>query len=329
MNKRRNGNGAPDGWRLSALLLSCACLLTSVSAGAADFAFGAIGRAFEQHDGETALRNALAQSDADDLAFVVVNGIKSAAEPCGDDLYLRRRAMLEQAQNGVIMSLSADDWTGCQTGDGKSAAIERLNQIRELFYNDDLSFGASKLEMIRQSATPQFREYAENARWEVDGILFATLNLPSDNNHYLNYGGRNGEFEDRAIANREWLQRLFMMAANRKMAGIVLFCDADPMLPLQQRASKLRSRRDGFKEVRQQLNTLAAKYAGRVLLVHAQAMDEKIVWHGNLGVVGGSADWSKIGVNTARPNVFYIAAHKNRTPAPAPVQIPAQTKSGL
>jgi hypothetical protein len=212
------------------------------------------------------------------------------------------------------MSLAANDWMTCKNSDGKSTAIERISQIREMFYDSDLSFGASKLDLMRQSASPKFRQYAENARWEIDGILFATLNLPANNNHYLNGGGRNGEFEDRLIADRDWLRRLFTIAASKKLAGIVLFCDANPLQPLALRAPALHGQRDGFNEIRQQLTMLSEKYSGRVLLLHSQAagVGNKIVWHGNLGSLTSDLDWSKVEADTSRPSVFYVAAHKER-----------------
>jgi hypothetical protein len=313
MMRRRNLNN-PRHLLLAVLMASAALgnIFLSASASAAEFSFGVIGQSFVHNSGEPALHNALAESDQDDLAFVVVNGIKSASEPCSDQLYTRRRSMLEGAQNGIIMSLAANDWVGCKNSAGRSTAIERLNQIRELFYDSDMSFGASKLDLIRQSASPKFREYAENARWEIDDILFATVNLPINNNHYRSDGGRNGEYEDRLIANRDWLQRLFALAKNQKLPGIVLFCDANPLSPLLQRAPELRGQRDGFNEVRQLINSLSSKYAGRVLLVHSQKNAARnIIWYGNLGTLGSAADWSKIGVDAARPTLFYVAEHKD------------------
>jgi hypothetical protein len=291
-------------------------------AQATDFSFGVIGRPFVHNkndaSAESALHDALDESDADNLAFVVVNGIKTASEPCSDQLYLQRRGMLEDAQNGVIMALAANDWVSCKDKAGKSTAIERLNQIRELFYDSDMSFGASKLDLMRQSATPKFREYAENARWEFGEVLFATINLPANNNHYRSDGGRNGEYEDRLIANRDWLQRLFAIAKNKKLAGIVLISDADPLLPLLQRAPELRGQRDGFNEVRQLLNALSAKYAGHVLLVHNQRnatnaakTSRGIAWLGNFGTLASDANWSKINVDPARPTLFSVADHKD------------------
>src|ERR1700693_5241335 len=106
MNMRRRNPGRP---RPRALLLAALTLMIALSstclsapAAAADFSFGVIGQSFIHNDGETALRSALAESDADDLAFVVVNGIKSASESCSDRLYTQRRSILEEAQNGII-----------------------------------------------------------------------------------------------------------------------------------------------------------------------------------------------------------------------------------
>jgi hypothetical protein len=305
--------------RLKILLLAVSAAGFSLPAQAADFSFGVIGQAFLRNKGDAAtaensLRGALADSDADNLAFVVVNGIKTAAEPCSDQLYTQRRDLLDAAQNGVILSLAANDWVACKNKAGKSTAIERLNQIRELFYDGEMSFGASKLDLMRQSATPKFREYVENSRWEFGEILFATINLPANNNHYRSDGGRNGEYEDRLIANRDWLQRLFAIAKNKKLAGIVLFSDADPLSPLLQRAPELRGQRDGFNEVRQQLTALSAKYAGHVLLVHSQhsgTASRDIVWSGNLGTLASATNWSKVNVDPARPAVFSVIEHKD------------------
>jgi len=63
--------------------------------------------------------------------------------------------------------------------------------------------------------------------------------------------------------------------------------------------------------VRQLITTLSAKYGGRVLLVHNQQHAARnIIWYGNLGTLGSDVSWSKIGVDTARPTLFYIAEHK-------------------
>jgi hypothetical protein len=289
---------------LCALALALAVFNAPAHADEEGFSFAVIGHAFRKSSDEASLSRAIAETDEDNLAFVVVNGIKSPLEPCSDDVYERRRSLLAKAKNGLVLSLAASDWAECRRGNGRSAAIERLTRVRDLFFDEDISFGSARIPLTRESASIKFRSYAENARWEVGGIQFATLNLPANNNHYLLEAGRNSEFEDRLIANRYWLQRIFHGAARQKMAGIVIFCDANPM-SLPQGV-----RRDGYLEVRRQLQTLASHYPGRVLLVHGRNEPGAgaIGWSGNVGVLGIGAGWAKIDVNTAAAPVFRLAA---------------------
>lgn len=292
-------------------LLACTASLAAPGAWSAqqDFAFGAIGHALAGENGEETLRRAIAETDADNLAFVVVNGIKSASEPCDDALYNRRHDILSQAQNGIFMSLAASDWITCRDREQRSDATGRLTRMRELFHSGEFSLGASKLPLLRQSLTPKFRSYAENTRWEVGNVLFATLNLPAGNNHFLLDGGRNGEFEDRLIANRNWLQHLFAYATLKKSAAIVFFSDGDPFGAPPKR-SFFRTQRDGFAETRHAFSELAGKFQGRVLLVHGETAKPKapprILWTGNLGSVGMGERWLKVVVDDSLPQLFAV-----------------------
>jgi hypothetical protein len=273
------------------------------------FQFGVVGHTFGTTPDEAVLRKALADSDADNLAFVVVNGIKAGSEPCSDALYNRRRDLLRQAENGVIVSLAASDWVACRSKSG-AIASERLNRLRDLFFSDEFSFGASKIPLLRQSVTPKFRSYAENTRWEFGSVLFATINIPATNNHFVQDGGRNSEFEDRLIANLDWLQRLFGQATQKKLAGIVLFCDGNPLAPPSQHPFLLRGQRDGYAEMRQRINTLAASFRGKVLVVHGENLpdgsQERILWRRNLGNLGIAPGWSRLSVNNHHPDLFVL-----------------------
>lgn len=285
-----------------------------VQAGAAmpqpsEFSFAVINQAPNASD-DAALRTAIAETDSDNVAFVVASGIKSKAEPCSDKLYSDRKALLDEAKNGLIVSLTANDWTECKNAHGRSAAAERLNRLRDLFFVDEFSLGASKIPLVRQSTMPKFRSYVENARWEVDNVLFATINLPAANNHYRTDAGRNSEFEDRLIANRDWLHRIFMFAAHRKIVGIVLFCDGNPLAA--PRLFDANGKRNGFAEVHRQINALAPHFSGRVLVVHGASESESgatagINWGGNLGDLTLGSGWSKIGVNPTSAALFRIA----------------------
>ncbi len=304
---------------MSATVLRCALLCLALIGGVAhaadEISFGVISHGFGALRDEAVLRAAIDRSDAENLAFVVANGIKSATESCGDKLYSDRKILLDSAKNGLVVSLAASDWSACKNASGRSLALERLSRLRELFFNEDFSLGASRVPLIRQSAAPKFRGYPENAYWEFGEILFATINLPANNNHYLNEAGRNSEFEDRQIANRHWLQHLFLHATYKKLHGIVLFCDGDPLSP----PARARTRFDGFADVRQRLGTLSRKFAGKVLLVHGTTPNQppepaRIVWHGNLGRLAVHPGWLKITAREDDPALFAVTSEAGAAP---------------
>lgn len=294
---------------LRSALLCVALVQALPSAVAADrFSFGVISHPFRQSSDEAALRSTIEETDAENLAFVVINGMKAANEPCTDQLYKQRKALLESAKNGLILSLAADDWAECRTRIGKSDAIGKLNQLRDLYFADGFSLGGSRIPVSRQSTIAKFRGFAENARWEMGEIMFATVNLPGDNNHYLPDAGRNSEFEDRLVANRDWLNRVFTFAQRGKLDAVVLFCDANPLASSETTGS----RRDGFAETRKQIFALASKFSGKVLIVHGQggreAVERRINWHGNIGELEATPGWVKVVVNPSAQAIFTVEA---------------------
>jgi hypothetical protein len=296
--------------RCLALMLALA-LPVQTSAQPMPFSFGAIGHVFRAAADDGVMRKAIIESDADNLAFVVVNGVKAADEPCSDALYDQRLAMLSQAKNGVVLSLAGSDWADCKRSNGRPAAMERLTRIRDVYFQDEMSFGATRLPLSRQSTSNKFRSYAENARWEVGNIVFATINLPAPNNHYLTDAGRNGEFEDRLIANRYWLQRTFTFAQREKRDGIVLFCDGNPSVLSGRTGMRAPDgTRDGFVEVRRQIAALAGAYNGKVLVVHGSARlpaPKTIRWRGNLGELALPAGWLKVNVKPDNETLFSLS----------------------
>lgn len=282
---------------------------TTARANTESFSFGVIGHATDTNSGDASLQAAITLSDKKNLGFVVASGIKSSTEPCSDALYGQRKTLFDGAQNAVLVSLAASDWVSCTDEHGKTTAEERLTSLRDLFFSGDFSLGSSRLPVIRQSSTPRFRAYPENARWELGDILFATVNLPAGNNHYLNAAGRNSEFEDRQFATLHWLQRLFMYANYKKLHGIVLFSDGNPLRP----ASELHGRHDGFKDVRQKLRVLSKGFAGKVLIVHGptsarpDSTSPRIDWQGNLGAIAARNGWLQINIDESDRRLLSVA----------------------
>lgn len=286
----------------------CAALLAGhpvLAANRSSFSFGVIFTGGHSI-GDPALPAVIEESNADNFAFVVTSGIKSADEPCTDDLYEERKQVLDNAQHGVIVSLAASDWAECKDEDGKPAAVGRLNRLRELLFVDGFSAGAARIPVIRQSNAVKFRSYAENMRWQIGDVMFATINLPANNNDYVPAAGRNSEFEDRLVADRDWLHHLFILALQKKVSSIVLFCDGNPLSS----PSSRRGTRDGFAEIRRHIGSLSVKFPGRILIVHGSGSASslpRIAWHGKLGEATGSG-LARFVVNPASQELFSITS---------------------
>lgn len=281
---------------LAAALCAALCLPAMAAgarkAGGEDDAhhFAVIGHSF---DGKSDKRFRKALEDTSDKtnAFVVLTGIKHAQESCGDRVYEARRELVERVKRPVIVLPAGSDWTACRNSAGRTNAVERLNRLRELYHGEPNSLGVKKLSLTRLSMSPRFRAYAENAHWTVGKVLYASVNLPENNNHYLAAAGRNSEYEDRQVATRFWLNRLFTLARGDKLDAIVLFSEGD-LKPLAEPAARGLLQRgpagfDGFAATRKQVQQLARRFDGKVLLVDSAGLGKgkrpEIDWRGNLG----------------------------------------------
>lgn len=293
----------------AALLLAHPAALAASAEKARSYTFAALGHT---NGDDKQLADAIQEADEAKVEFIVTTGVKAANEPCSDKLYTARRTLMNSSRRPLVLSLAASDWTGCRNSAGRSNAIERLNRLRELYFFDSATLGKDKLQVKRLSSSAKFRSYAENAHWEVDGVLYATVNIPSNNNHYLLAAGRNSEYEDRLVANRSWLRRLFALARQRDMHALVLFTEADiSAAPDDQPLPN-----DGFAEVRKQLAALAKKYEGKVLLVDSAALAKNarpaIEWRGNLGHLSLGTANVKVKVTSGKDTRFALAPEPKR-----------------
>ncbi len=212
---------------------------------------------------DAALREALAEAHSFDPAFIVVNGLKAGPEPCRDQLFRRRKAILEAAELPVFLSMAGSDWLGCRDRRGRPAHMVWLNSLREQLFGSTSWNGSKQIALKRQSAIPAFRSYAENTRWTWNNILFATLHQPAENNHFVAAAGSNSEFEDRLTANRYWLSRLLAEAKSSRARAVIIITDGE-VLPVSAREGR---ERDGFLEMRRALRSFADKLRVPVLVL--------------------------------------------------------------
>jgi len=211
------------------------------------------------------------------ISFIVYDGnLRGTKEACRDALYERRHALLETSRPALFFIPGQHDWTDCGTAEaGGFDPVERLDQLRQTLFTDPTSMGQNPIALTRESEVSRFRPFRENVRWQVGDTVFVGLNVPGPNNHYLTAGGRNGEFEDRVIANAFWLEHAGEYAKRRDARAIVVFIQGDPDPERYERPDRFawlrfarNTRRDGFLEFKRSLVKLAQIFRGPVLLIH-------------------------------------------------------------
>jgi hypothetical protein len=146
------------------------------------------------------------------------------------------------------------------------------------------------------------------------------VNIPSNNNHYRPEAGRNSEFEDRAVANRFWLSRLFALAKRKKLHALVLFSEGNVKVLSEEPGLLARLRRgtstqDGFALPRRQIVTLAGQFDGKVLLIDTGAVangsEPEIAWRGNLGHMSIGSRVVHVHVTPKAENLFRLEQPSN------------------
>jgi hypothetical protein len=299
----------------------CAAGGAAAGAGTANpaYRFGVIGHTFADGAPEAQLEKSLASTRKASLAFVVATGIKGAAEPCTDELYIRRRDMLEQASGPVVVVPAASDWSFCKNVGGRPVGAGRLNRLRELLYEEPSALGTRPLMLARLSANAKFRSYAENAYWIVGEVLYATVNIPSNNNNYRSEAGRNSEYEDRTVANRFWLTRLFAQARYKRLKAVVLFSEGNVNILQEEPGLLARLGRstptgqDGYAAARRQIATLSKKFEGKVLLIDTAKVpngtEPGIAWRDNLGHLSVGSRVMLVDVAPRADPMFRIDQH--------------------
>ncbi len=298
---------------------------TTIDAPAA-FSFAVIGTASGDADRSTS--TLLRAVDASPSRFVVHFDLSAPSDTsCSHAARERRRALLDASGKPVVPVLAAVEWAAC--GNATGDPLERLERIGDSFFSTDESLGQTRMPWLRQSAFARFHRYRENLRWQVGRVLFATINLPDNNNNFRIAAGRNGEFEERLVANRAWLERTFRLAAERRLAGIVLFVDAAPRFSAPMRVPDARTReRDGYYEWKRAFRDFVLAFKGQVLLVQARYapgppgppdLDHPLQNPAGKAIANftrialkdsGAMSWLRIDVDAADVRIFRVTAER-------------------
>ena len=227
-------------------------LLFSISAAAAaQFSFAALGDIPYQEDEEPRFVRIIAQMNREPLAFAMhVGDFKAAYMACTDETFVQRRDWFALSHHAFVFVPGDNEWSDCWRPRGdRRDPLERLAKLRELFFPEDKTLGQRPLAVERQTD----RGYPEHLRWQIQDVLFATLNAPGfDNNRRMPE-----ESKRRSAAQLDWTRAAFRIAREKKLPGLVIALQANVFT--------------GSSAWRELVDVLAAEaqaYAGEVLIVH-------------------------------------------------------------
>ncbi len=212
----------------------------------------------------------------------------------------------EGAVRGLCQPLVYDpgdnEWTGCErTG---YDPIERLERLREIFFEGNESLGEETIPLTRQSA-----DYPENMRWSYGGATFLSLNVPGPNN---NRDDVSGEYETRNEANLGWMREGFERAAAEESSALMIVLQANPGFELPP------EERTGYNDLLAALEEETVDFGKPVVLVHgdthtlridkpmaSSTSGERVENFTRVETFGSPmVGWVRAGVDTSDPEVF-------------------------
>ena len=214
---------------------------------------------------EYLLQGVIERMNREDLAFVLHAGdIKNGREPCTEQLFERRKSILQRSHHALVLVPGDNEWTDCRRPQaGGYDPLERLEALRRIFFSGDMSLGQAPMRLQRQSALdPRYSEYRENVRWTAHGIVFVGLNVPGGNNNI----GMHDEYLRRSDADIAWLDEAAALAAKPEAKALVVLMQAN--LYIWNRFRRAADVPDGYAALREALERHTLRLKKPVLLVH-------------------------------------------------------------
>lgn len=194
--------------------------------------------------------------------FTIHVGDFKGYSSCSDVAYTQQKALFARHAQPLILTPGDNDWTDCDADTaGKYDPLERLSALRRIFFATPDSLGARTMPLRRQSAA-----FPENAMWDQDGVLFATVHIVGPHNGFVMDRARAADAIDRSQADEQWIKQAFDVARQRKALAVVLAFQVDAWSPAAP------TYEDGPLDwLRRRIGDEAANFAGQVLIVHGDS----------------------------------------------------------
>jgi hypothetical protein len=215
----------------------------------------------------------LEDMNAHDLGVVVHVG-DILGRPCSDERYQRTLAEFNALDHPVVYTPGDNEWTDCwHPRVGSYAPLERLSRLREVFFAQPSRSLGTPIALETQGARARDGEFVENARWTIDGVVFATAHIVGSQNGTEDFPART-EADDAAAAARTaaaaaWVRDTFAAATTAGAPAVVIAFHAEPSFEAPA-SSRARRAFDPFIEA---IEEGAERFARPVLLAHGDDHD--------------------------------------------------------
>ncbi len=202
--------------------------------------------------------------------FVVfVGDTKSSSTPCSNEYNTIVKNYFNQFNQPLIYSVGDNEWTDCHTKKaGSYNPMERLNNLRQTFFNTKQSFGKKTLPLTRQADTQkEFSDYVENSYWINHDFLFVSLNISGTNNNLGVSKEGDVEYQERNLANLAWIKYCSEIAVKKNLSGIIFAYQADMFSVKKQAREKV----NGYLDTVNAITSLAINFSKPILLMHGDS----------------------------------------------------------
>jgi hypothetical protein len=185
--------------------------------------------------------NLIADMNAHDLAFTAHNGdLKQGSgttaipSPCDNQLYADSLARFNSLTAPAVFTPGDNDWTDCdRPANGGYLSLARLDYERQVFFSRPFSLGRHRMRQEVQTeplclGVSGRAPCVENRRWNVGGVMYATLNIPGSCNNLCDTAPDPAEYYARNQANIAWMRETFEHAIEHHSAAVMLISQANP-----------------------------------------------------------------------------------------------------
>jgi hypothetical protein len=228
-------------YRRALSLLACALviMIAATAASASDddrspYAIGLWGDLpYNSAQATIGVPNLMADMNRQNLAFTAHDGdLKSGGSECTDAVYTQALGYFSSLRAPAIFTPGDNDWTDCDRTAGYSS-LAQLDKERALFFSTPFTLGQHRLRQQVQTAALCLGmsgnvPCAENRRWTLGGVTYATLNIQGSCNNLCDTAPDPAEYAARNQADILWMQQTFAEAKARHSAAIMFISQADP-----------------------------------------------------------------------------------------------------